>query len=57
MFASVWMVSLSNFHVNIKTIHDPDANFRAGQILGFFLSTKQSYFIKLLLLFVVDVGF
>lgn len=57
MFASVWMVSLSNFHVNIKTIHDPDANFRAGQILGVFLSTKQSYFIKLLLLFVVDVGF
>lgn len=57
MFAYVWMASLSNFQVNIKTIHNSDAKFRAGQIFYFFLNTKQYYFIKLLLLFVVDLGF
>jgi len=55
MFASVWVLSLSNFQVNIKTIRNSDTNFRSG--LFFFLDTKQYYFLKLLLLFVVGLGF
>lgn len=36
MFAYVWMLSLSNVQVTIKTIHNSAANFRAGLFLIFF---------------------
>lgn len=42
--------------VPIKTICDPDANFRGGQFF-FLFNIKKYYFIKLLSLFVVDMSF
>lgn len=57
MFAYIWMVFLSHFQVNIKTIHDCHANFRAAQVFFFFFATEQYYFIKNLLLLVKDLGF